>query len=181
MKPTLFRQLTVSAVRLSWFANTAMELQPFYENLTTFRAELDNRIRTVPGILYFVSCLTATMSGKKKKLSFPGVSFWIVSDQAVTFMNLTNALGDKLGATMKLLIQPYQATAEHAEQVLYTVAKDCLDGVVKRVLDRLAVSRGLGEPFAITKLHTQRKERGWLEEVAQSLRSIKVRVDVEEF
>lgn len=178
--PTLARPTCVTAVRLSWFANDAEEVKPFWESLSDTRVELDNRLKTVPHLLYFVSCLTSTVSGRKKKIAFPGVSYWIVSEQPVSAMHLTTAFGDRLGAIMKLLIQPYQTGADHAEQVLFTVAKDCSDGVVKRVMDRLACSRGQSRPAAITKLYTPYElEKKWLENAAFELREVRVTVDVE--
>ena len=179
--PTLTRGFKVSAVRLCWFGDDALQLQPFWENILSLREQLDTIMQSTPGVVYYVSCLTATMSGKKKKLSFPGVSYWIASKKDTPVRSLfDNMQNNRLGAKMKLLLQPYQEGVDHIYQSIYTVAKDSVEGVVRRVLDRQALSLHNAAPFAITKLFSHNEaDREWLEGTAEQLRAVKMTIDVE--
>ena len=179
--PTLKRNLKVSAVRLCWFGDDAHQLQPFWENILNLRDQLDGIMKSTPGVMYYMSCLTATMSGKKKKLSFPGVSYWIASEKDAPVRNLfDNMQNNRLGAKMKLILQPYQESIDHIYQSMYTVAKDTADGVVKKVLERQAACLGNTSPFAITKLFSHfPADREWLEHAAEQLRAVRMTVDVE--
>ena len=181
IEPVLERGLKVSAVRLCWFGDDVQQLQPFWENIMSLREELDGILKETPGVPFFVSCLTATISGKKKRLTFPGVAYWIASEKDTPVRSLFDRMQNNgLGAKMKLILQPYQESLDHVCQSMYTVAKDSVDGVVKKVFLRQTTLLQDSGSVGITKLCSQSEgDRQWLDKVAEELRDAKMNVCVD--
>ena len=135
------------------------------ERLVELREELDNIVYTLPGVLFFVSALTATKSSASPKGSaytqyhlHPAVGYWVVSspdvrfDQRQLFMTMQE---NRLNANLKLLLQPYQREEKHIINSLHLVLKDAMDGCVPRMVHASAM-QCLGEKgvnYPIVKLH----------------------------
>lgn len=173
VKPALDQGHSISAMRLVWFGDDPVQLQPYWENISSMRDQLDAMLKNIPSVTFFVSCISATMSGKRKKsISFPAVSYWLARQPGVPGSVIFDKMHrNGLGAKMKLILQPYQETDDAISQSLCVVAKDCVDGIVRRVLDRLTSVNGLSETIPVMKLYSTREgDKTWMQEAAEHLR-----------
>lgn len=137
----------IAAVRMSWFNKDHDYLKVISENLTQLRSKLDEYVLKLPGLQVCISAVTATRAGKKdgKKNEtkiYPGVSYWVVFQKGnFNCMSLCSALqgaDDLMGATPKLLLQPYQQSVNDIGNALNSVLKDSMEGCVRKIVDASA-------------------------------------------
>ena len=132
----------MTAFRLSWFSQDPVFLEDLWNNIISLRTNLDARVQEIGGICTVVSAITGTISGVHKagqqRRVYPGVAYWIViKDSAFSERMLFNHMNtNKAGATMKLLLQPYQQDEKHLCNALCAALKDNIDGCVRRLVNR---------------------------------------------
>ena len=142
VRPALQAGFKVSAFRLSWFGQSTEHLSIVWDQVVPLRDQLDQKMKEIGGVIYFVSAITATTSGKKKdaptqkRLVFPGVAYWLVSLANFSERDLFNHMQNNgLGATMKLLLQPFQQTEKDLANGLFQVLKDNMEGCVRKMIN----------------------------------------------
>ena len=162
----------VSAFRMSWFSQESDFLQKIWDEIVHLRVKLDCMVTNIPGVDVCVSAITATKSGLRKtqdpaeRKIYPGVSYWIVTpDTGFNERDLFNRMqANPFGATMKLLLQPYQSSKKDVCTALYGVVKDNMEGCVRRMVDMSAI-QSLGQQpgqypvvkaFAMNEQHVEK-------------------------
>ena len=136
-------------------------LETVWNHMVKLQSELDALVKQVPGVLLAVSAITATKTTKRKGQEvdtightkpqynvYPGVGYWIVSDESeADDRNLFNIMqNNPVGATLKLLIQPYQQTQDTISNILFSVVKDNNHGYVRRKLGNALGTQTTGLP-----------------------------------
>ena len=148
-----------TAFRMSWFNNSREQLNVLYTEILGLREHMDSLVRTIPGVQYIVSALTATTSGKMKdrsspRLIYPGVSYWMVCNDTIDPKVLYKTMADnEAGAKMKLLLQPFQQGEAQISSALYTTVKDNVSGgCVRKIINASAATMGLLTAPPVVKL-----------------------------
>ena len=158
--PTVQNGWNVSAFRMGWIKQDDQGTRNLWDQIVQLRYDLDQLVQTLPGLVYFVSAVTATSSQQKTNTSsstnvkaHPGVSYWLVSHQQQTDSRqlYTVMHNNRLGANLKLQLQPYQQSEKQYCHALYNTVKDNMEGCVRRLFD--ASARTLSIPLeAIVKI-----------------------------
>ena len=112
---------------------------------------------------------------------YPGIAYWVIGDDTLDETALFRMMQDnQLGATMKLLIQPYQQSKEDLCTALYSTVKDNYDGCVRRMIDSALAT--MGQPagsYSIVKLWS--RDLAQLVQVREMLSAVKFYIEVESY
>ena len=157
VQPAFDRGLRVAAVRLSWLKQDDATTQSVWDQIVDWRPNLDAMVCQVPGVVMYISAITATqstISGRKDKSAeyriHPGIAYWVLADPIVFQERLlfSHLQKNRYGATMKPLLHPYQQTAQDITNAIFTVVKDNVEGVVTRmVVSSSALCCGPDQPM----------------------------------
>ena len=145
--PVLAHGWKVCAFRMTWSGRDNASVDVVRARLVELREELDKMVQTLPGVLFFVSAITATTSrerieGMTNYFVHPAVGYWVVyapsvgMDQKDLFCTMQE---NRLSATLKLLLQPYQHDARHIINSLHLILKNTMDGCVPRMVQASAL------------------------------------------
>ena len=175
------------AFRMSWISQDATYLQGIWSQIVFLREKLDELLKTIPGMQCYFSALTATAVLRKKyhdpksKYSiYPGVAYWLLAqDETFNERLLYNQMQtNPIGATMKLILQPYQKDGKSIANALCSVVKDNIDGMVRRTVD--SYMEPLSCPYPIVKVSLWNKHSGSvLHEVSSDLAAARFHMDIE--
>ena len=146
--PLISRGTRIMALKILWLTTPADAVPGLWQNILPLRTTVDDLVKSVHGIHFFVSSITASASTTKKKkspqpeetgsryLNRPAIGYWILSENADfndrELFNLMNK--NNLGASMKLALQPFQRDEKSVCNVLCALVKDNWDGMVRRVV-----------------------------------------------
>ena len=137
----------VAAFRLIWFGQDSQYLQDTWSHIVSLRTQIDQLVLAQADTMPFViSAITATQSAKLKGTSsggssqyrvYPAVSYFIVTENSgLKESDLFNQMqANRFGATMKLMLQPYQQDEKNIINELFHVVKDNAEGCVRRHVD----------------------------------------------
>ena len=145
--PVLAHGWKVCAFRMTWSGRDNASVDVVRARLVELREELDKMVQTLPGVLFFVSAITATSSKNRSQGVYthfihPGVGYWVVTDPDVGFNQqqlFTTMQLNRFRASMKLLLQPYQQEEKHILNSLHLVLRNTMDGCIPSMVQASAL------------------------------------------
>ena len=149
------RGARILALKTLWLNQPAEAVQDTWNQILPLRVAMDDMVKSVQGVQFFVSCITASAPSKKPKAGTPGskylirpaIGYWLVSeDQTFNDRDLFNRMNkNPYGAIMKLALQPFQTDEKAVSNALCNVVKDNWEGLVRRMV---AASKALHPNFS---------------------------------
>lgn len=161
-----------------------------YTQLVFLRETADNVARSLPGVQFFVSCLTATTSGKsgqvvgKQRLIYPGVSYWIAvkdsPDRGYSRSIYSTMKEQVQGGSLKLLLQPIQQSTQEVTNSLYATLKDNnMGSCVRKLINTNPVEAASPVPHSMAQLHcVSVKPQPWMHNAVQQLEMCRFHMDI---
>ena len=161
--PVLHQGWRVSAFRLSWIKQDDLAIQNIWDQIVQWRTMLDKMLSSIMGIRIYLSAITATQSTQSSKDTkaqyrvHPGMAYWVAADSTVfdERQMFSHMQGNRFGATMKPLLQPYQQSKADICNAAFTVVKDNVEGTVRRMVDastEFCLGTEAGEQHPIVKI-----------------------------
>ena len=188
IQPVVENNWNVAAFRMHW-PRIDGSIQTLWDRIVPIRAELDELVKTIPGPLFIVSGIYATASYSKTGPNavcrvLPGVGYWVVTKgPSLDSRSLCDHMNNnRCGATMKLVLQPYQTAEKDFRQALFNTVKDNVEGCVRRLVEDSRVycygpTERLGEP--VVKIYvTKEGPRNRLSRVVRDLAAVRFRADL---
>ena len=135
--PVLQRVQKSCAFRLVIMRRDLTE-QDLWQHTEWGRRVVDEAIKKLPGVDFFASALTATVSVHRgSRIIYPALGFWVIGDQLQESVVLSSLRQNPLGARLKLFTQRTN-TKFNADRELYLlsmVVKDCTGGFVQKKIE----------------------------------------------
>lgn len=150
--PLMQNNFRVSAFRVIWMQKDTALLDGLTQQYVRLQAEFDGHVKKLPGTRMCLSALTATRAAKKDERNnlkiYPGVAYWTVHETDAFYsmghFNYLSSVACKMGATLKLLLQPLQTSEKDLCNALFCVLKDSMDQTCVRKLADMSAGMCLG-------------------------------------
>ena len=141
------------AFRLVWIGKACPNLEEVWSNIVHYQQNTDSRLQMIPGIEFFLSAVTATVTvtaGVAEKDVKPALAYWVggrvdALQDAQLYISMRS---NTFGATLKLMTHK-TARNEHERQLnnLAMAVKDFGQGFVQSKVN--SVSGGGYEPIRL--------------------------------
>lgn len=148
VRPVLANGWSISSFRMHWNKASPSAIHGIWAQIVEARAELDQLVRRVPGLLFFVSAINATnatLPDGQRRVN-PGLYYWVVSKETVDCRELALHMeSNSVGAYLKIQLQPFQTTEKDISGSLCNAVKDNMSGCVRRLVEEAQAEEAQAE------------------------------------
>lgn len=122
--------------RIVWTRKECQNPDAVWENIFNFQQTFSNRLKSLDGVVFFLSAITATITMSSKTVH-PALGFWVATDpnivkESQVYILMRNVAA---GAEVKIISQRGDNPVQQQMYNLSVVLKDIGPGYVKQKLD----------------------------------------------